>query len=223
MIPGRQPFPCTVVPAKLFSAFTNSNVSTTAGEQFTLLFLGRDRFQNTVNSVDDVVVATLSRDTSESPLNSIATFSGNGIYKAVFLLTKSGLYSIIVQINNYTSQKNPHTLTCNPEQVSNPGSSGLSISSVGNSTELLGQDSTAGTTGVWVIIFVFRFMLLSPQTPNSRLSFESLSFKESLVKFKLDAAKNFSNLNAEWLNLQGSFTIIARDSYGNSSKVLRMR
>ncbi len=161
MIPGPQPFVCNVVPARLFSAFTMTDVSTTAGKQFTVLLLGRDRFQNVVKSADDVVIATVSTNNDTvSPMKRLATFSGDGMYTASFLLTKSGLYSITIQINNDTSKNNPYTLTCSPEQVSNPGSSGLLILSAGNSTQLLGQDSTAGTTGVWVKSKLFSCMLL---------------------------------------------------------------
>ena len=152
LIPGIQPFICSVVPTKLFSAFTNSNMSTTSGKSFTVSLLGRDRFQNVVNSVVDVILAILSHsDETESPSNSTAPLSGNGVYQAAFLLTKAGLYSITVQINDNAPNRNPYFLICNPEQASNPGSSGLVMFRTGNSTHLMGQDSTAGTTGVWVI------------------------------------------------------------------------
>ncbi len=150
-IPGHQPFICSVVPAKLYSAFTASNISAIAGKEFKAVFLGKDRFQNAVNSFHDVILATLIYDDDAvSPIKSFALVSGDGLYKAAFQLTKSGLYSIAVQINDDTPQKNPYFLTCTPEQVSNPVSSGLSMIRIGNTTQLLGQDSTAGTTGVWV-------------------------------------------------------------------------
>ena len=149
-IAGTQPFLVTVFPSKLFSAFTSSNVSILAGQDFSLTLLGRDKFGNLVNTNMNTLEAMLFGDYNASKQSSFANFIGGGFYQAAFRITKSGQYMLLVQIDSDTPQRNPFWVICEPELQSNPLLSGLTQVIVGNVTQLVGQDSTGGTTGVLV-------------------------------------------------------------------------
>jgi hypothetical protein len=152
---GKLPFLCLVTPASLYSAFTATNTSSVAGQTMDLRLIGKDRYGNLVNSRTNVIlVELLSTDnvTLGADLSTNATHFGGGFSRAAFRVTKSGLYSVHVTIDSYPAQKNPFWVICIPEAKSSAASSGLQILSITNVTELAGQDSTGGTTGVWVCL-----------------------------------------------------------------------
>lgn len=151
------PFLCHVFPANLFSAFSVANLSVIAGQEFSLSLLGQDRFGNAVNSKDNRILVELSAADNisvmiPSDLKRFADYSGGGVAKADFKITISGQYSAYITIDYAAPQKNPFLIICSPEQKSSVSTSGLQITSVTNTTQLAGQDSTSGTTGVWVCI-----------------------------------------------------------------------
>ena len=155
-IAGKQPFVVKVFPSYLYSAFTASNISVIAGQKFSAALHGRDKFGNLVIEGNNVVLAMLLGSVNASnglEISTSAVFVGGGLFDARFEITRSGLYELLLKIDSETPQKNPFSIICSPQQNANPSSSGLPAVQVGNSTQLLGQDSTAGTTGVWVLLF----------------------------------------------------------------------
>jgi hypothetical protein len=152
---GKQPFLCFVTPARLFSAFSTSNTSTVAGQTLDLMLLGKDQYGNPVNSKTNLILVELSSAHNISlvpDLSTYAIFFGGGFSRANFKITKSGQYSIYVTLDSYPAQKNPFWVICSPEPKSSAASSGLEILDTTNITQLAGQDSTGGTTGVWVCL-----------------------------------------------------------------------